>query len=80
MDDGAVDGSSQLTRLRTASGHQLLMHDTEGVVYIANGSGNAYIEMDRNGRIDLYSGVGGINMRTDGDFNLHSNSNVNIHA
>ena len=80
MDDGAVDGSSQLTRLRTASGHQLLMHDTEGVVYIANGSGNAYIEMDRNGRIDLYSGVGGINLRTDGDFNLHSNSNVNIHA
>ena len=80
MDDGAVNGTNQLTRLRTASGHQLLMHDTEGVVYIANGSGNAYIEMDRNGRIDLYSGVGGINMRTDGDFNLHSNSNVNIHA
>ena len=80
MDDGAANGTNQLTRLRTASGHQLLMHDTEGVVYIANGSGNAYIEMDRNGRIDLYSGVGGINMRTDGDFNLHSNSNINIHA
>ena len=47
MDDGAEDGTNQLTRLRTASGHQLLMHDTEGVVYIANGSGNAYIEMQR---------------------------------
>ena len=32
MDDGAEDGTNQLTRLRTASGHQLLMHDTEGVV------------------------------------------------
>ena len=80
MDDGAVDGTNQLTRLRTASGHQLLMHDTEGVVYIANGSGNAYIEMNSDGRIDLYSGVGGINMRTQGDFNLHSDTNINMHA
>ena len=80
MDDGAIDGTNQLTRLRTASGHQLLLHDTDGVVYIANGSGNAYIEMQRNGRIDLYSGVGGINMRTEGDFNLHADSNINMHA
>ncbi len=80
MDDGAIDGSNQLTRLRTASGHQLLMHDTEGVVYLANGSGDAYIEMQANGRIDVYSGVGGINFRTEGDFNLHSDSNINMHA
>ena len=80
MDDGAVDGTNQLTRLKTASGHQLLMHDTDGVVYIANASGNAYIEMQKNGRIDLYSGVGGINLRTEGDFNLHSDSNINMHA
>jgi hypothetical protein len=80
MDDGAVDGTNQLTRLRTASGHQLLMHDTEGVVYIANGSGNAYIEMQKNGRIDVYSGVGGINLRTEGDMNFHSDLNMNFHA
>ena len=80
MDDGDVVGNNQLTRLRTASGHQLLMHDTQGVVYIANGSGNAYIEMQANGRIDVYSGVGGINLRTEGDFNLHSDLNINMHA
>ena len=80
MDDGAADGTNQLTRLRTASGHHLLMHDTEGVVYIANGSGNAWIEMNSEGRIDLYSGIGGINMRTEGDFNLHSDANINLHA
>jgi len=80
MDDGAIDGTNQLTRLRTASGHQLLMHDTAGVVYIANGSGDAYIEMQSNGRIDIYSGIGGINLRTEGDFNLHSDSNINMHA
>jgi len=80
MDDGAADGTNQLTRLRTASGHQLLMHDTEGVVYIANGSGNAWIEMNKDGKIDLFSGVGGIHMRTQGDFNLHSDANINMHA
>jgi hypothetical protein len=80
MDDGDAIGLNQLTRLRTASGHQLLMHDTDGVIYIANASGNAWIEMQSNGRIDIYSGVGGINMRTEGDFNLHSDSNINMHA
>ena len=79
MDDGAVDGTNQLTRLRTASGHQLLMHDTEGVVYLANGSGKAFIEMDTDGTISVYSD-GGINMRTGRDFNLHSDMNINFHA
>tara|TARA_X000001036_G_scaffold351725_1_gene332707 strand:+ start:1789 stop:3567 length:1779 start_codon:yes stop_codon:yes gene_type:complete len=79
MDDGAEDGTNQLTRLRTASGHQLLMHDTDGVVYLANGSGKAFIEMDRDGTISVYSD-GGINMRTSRDFNLHSETNINFHA
>jgi hypothetical protein len=79
MDDGAADGSNQLTRLRTASGHQLLMHDTEGVVYLANGSGKAFIEMDRDGTVSVYS-EGGINLRSSGDFNLHSETNINFHA
>ena len=79
MDDGAADGTNQLTRLRTASGHQILMHDTEGVVYIANGSGESWIEMDQTGRISVYSNKG-ISMRTGGDFNLHADKNINFHA
>ena len=79
MDDGAEDGTNQLTRLRTASGHQLLMHDTDGVVYLANGSGKAFIEMDRDGTVSVYSD-GGINLRSGRDFNLHSETNINFHA
>ena len=79
MDDGDVNGDNQLTRLRTASGHQLLMHDKEGVVYLANGSGKAFIEMDRDGTISVYSD-GGINLRSGQDFNLHSDTNINFHA
>ena len=79
MDDGAQDGTNQLTRLRTASGHQLLMHDTDGVVYLANGSGKAFIEMDKDGTVSVYSD-GGINLRSGRDFNLHSETNINFHA
>ena len=79
MDDGAVDGTNQLTRLRTASGHQLLMHDTDGVVYLANGSGKAFIEMAKDGTVSVYSD-GGINLRSGRDFNIHSDMNINFHA
>jgi len=79
MDDGDVNGDSQLTRIRTASGHQILMHDTEGVVYIANGSGKAWIEMSKNGKISIYSDKG-IDIRAEGDFNLHSDNSINFHA
>ena len=79
MDDGARDGTNQLTRLRTASGHQLLMHDTDGVVYLANGSGKAFIEMASDGTISVYS-ANGIDFRSGTDFNLHSDTNINFHA
>lgn len=79
MDDGDVNGDNQLTRLRTASGHQLLMHDTDGVVYLANGSGKAFIEMASDGTISVYS-ANGIDFRSGTDFNLHSDTNINFHA
>ena len=80
MDDGDALGNNQLTRLKTSSGHQILMHDTEGTIYISHASGNAYIEMDKEGKVDIYSGVGGLNFRTEGDMNIHCDGNFNVHA
>ena len=79
LDDGDVNGDNQLARIRTASGHQILLHDTEGTVYIANGSGKAFIEMEKDGTISVFSDAG-INVRTKQDFNLHSDRNINFHA
>ena len=79
MDDGDANGDNQLTRIRTSSGHQILLHDTEGTVYIANGSGKAFIEMESDGTISVFSDAG-INVRTKQDFNLHSDRNINFHA
>lgn len=81
MDDGdtTAGGNNQLIRLRSASGHQLLFHDTKGVVYIANGSGNVWMEFSANGSIDIYAG-GGVNIRSRGDMNFHSDTNINMFA
>ena len=79
MDDGDSVGDNQLIRLRSASGHQVLLNDSAGVVYIANGSGNAWMEFSSNGAIDIYAG-GSISMRSAGDFNFHSDGNINMFA
>ena len=79
MDDGDLNGNNQLTRIRTASGHQLLMHDTHGVVYIANGSGNSWIEMNSDGKVMIYA-QDGFNLRSDGNFDMHSGGDINFHA
>ena len=80
MDDGEKGGSNQLLRMRTSSGHQILMHDSDQTIYISHASGNSYIEMDKEGKVDIYSGIGGINMRTEGDMNIHCDGNFNVHA
>ena len=79
MDDGDNNGDNQLLRLRSASGHQILFHDTKGVVYLANGSGNVWMEFSANGSIDIYAG-GGVNIRSRGDMNFHSDTNINMFA
>ena len=79
MDDGETNGDNQLVRLRSASGHQILLNDSAGVVYIANGSGNAWMEFSSNGAIDIYSS-GAVSMRAAGDMNFHSDGNINMFA
>ena len=79
MDDGDAAGDNQLIRLRTGSGHQLLMHDTKGVIYLANGSGNVWMEFTDDGGIDIYAKEG-INIRSGGDMNFHSEKDINMYA
>ena len=79
MDDGDVSGLNHLTRLRTSSGHQLLMNDSNGVVYLANGSGKSWLEMSPDGKVYIYA-QDGFNFRSDGNFDLHSGGDINFHA
>lgn len=77
MDDGDKDGKDRLIRLRTSSGHQVLMNDTENILYIASASGYQWMEFSADGHIHVY-GAAGINMRSKGPLNLYSDSLVAI--
>lgn len=75
MDDGAEDGTDQLIRLRTSSGHQILMNDTEKVLYIGSSTGNQWLEFSPNGSINIF-GAAGFNVRSQGPINMHSDAAI----
>lgn len=79
MDDGDIAGKDNLVRLRTAGGHTILMHDTEDIFYIINKTGNAWVELTKNGSINVY-GHEDLNIRTRRNINLHADANINIHS
>lgn len=79
MDDGAVLGQDQLLRLRTAKGHQLLMHDSADSLYISHASGASWIELANDGQIKIYA-QRGVSVRSGSDINLHSDKNINFNA
>ena len=79
MDDGDAQGDNTLIRLRTGSGHQLLMNDTAGVVYLANAKGTVWMEFSNDGTVDIYAQKG-YNIRSGGDMNFHSEGDINMYA
>lgn len=79
LDDGDLEnGASMGIRLRTASGTQILMDDAYGMIYINNREGNAWIEINRFGDIDIYGNS--LNIATEGNMNFHSGGNINMQA
>lgn len=79
MDDGDDSGASNNIRLRTKGGAQLLMDDSNGFIFIINKSGDAWVEMDLEGHIDVYS-KSGVSIHTEGDYNVHAKGNINMQA
>lgn len=77
MDDGDSTGMDQLVRLRTSAGHQILMNDSEKLMYIANSEGSVWIELTESGHMHIFTS-GGFNLRTDGEINLHAGRNINM--
>jgi len=87
MDDGEHGGDSRLIRLRTGTGHQILLNDTDGIIYIGNSTGSAWIELTNTGEMDVFSkndirvhSERNINFLADRDINIQSGENINIMA
>jgi Transglycosylase SLT domain len=69
---------NEFIRLRTRSGTQVLVHETNGYVYINSGLGNSWIEVSDAG-VDIYS-KGSISMHTEQDFNVRADRNILMDA
>jgi len=78
LDDGDVDGNSNQIRLRTSTGHQILLNDTEGVVYVGNSDGSCWIELSNEGTMDVYA-QDSINFRST-NINFHADENIKFHS
>lgn len=79
MDDGDEKGQNELVRIRTRTGHQILMHNSQDLIYIANSKGTAWIELTSNGKIDIYANDS-VSIHTENDFNFRADRDVNIEA
>lgn len=79
MDDGDIYNKNNLVRLKTSAGHQIMMNDSEGFMYIANAAGTAWVELTQKGDILIY-GAKDMSIRTQGNLMMHSDHNINLNA
>jgi hypothetical protein len=82
LEDGETDGQpdlphNELIRLRTRTGHQILLHNTEDLIYIGNARGTSWIELSSDGKIDIYA-EDSISVHTKQDFNFYADRDFNI--
>ena len=76
MDDNVGE---EKIRLRTRSGAQLLLDESNGLVYMINRDGTAWFEMDADGNIDMFSSKS-ITMRAEEDFNIRADRDITMEA
>lgn len=66
-------------KLRTTTGHQILLDDTNERIYISTAQGNNWIEMDQAGNIDVFT-TNKVNIRSGQDINLTSDKTIRMYA
>ena len=78
---------NELVRLRTRTGHQILLHNSEDLIYIGNARGTSWIEMTSDGKIDIFADdsisihtANDLNIKADRDINLEAGRNFNVKA
>ena len=84
MDDRAFNSR---IRLRSATGHNIIMDDTNERIYIATNEGANWIELDSSGNIDIYSkrrisvhAEKDINFSTDESFRVKAKKGIHMYS
>ena len=70
---------NELIRLKTRTGHQILMHNSEDLIYIGNARGTTWIELTSNGKIDIYA-KDSVSVHTENDYNVTADRDINFIA
>jgi hypothetical protein len=68
---------NELIRLRTRTGHQILLHNSEDLIYIGNARGSTWIELTSDGKIDIFA-QDSISIHTKNDFNFYADRDINM--
>ncbi len=71
--------ANELFRIRTRTGHQILLHNTEDLIYIGNARGTTWIELTSNGKIDIFANDS-ISIHTAQDLNVTADRDINFTA
>lgn len=79
LDDGDFTGKNNLVRLRSSAGHQIILNDAEGFIYVSTASGNNWIELTNSGDLLIYN-QGDMAVRSQGDILFHSDQKINLNA
>lgn len=66
-------------RIRTTSGHQIILDDTNERIYIATAQGNNWVELDQAGNIDVYS-ASRVTIRSAKEINMTSDETIRMYA
>lgn len=67
------------TKIKSSSGHVILLDDTNDRIYVATNQGDSYLEMDSNGNIDMYS-ARRVSIHSDKDINLDATGSIRMTA
>jgi hypothetical protein len=70
---------SEFFRVRTRTGHQILLHNSEDLIYISNSRGTTWVEMTSNGKIDIYA-KDSVSIHTENDLNIRAGRDINLEA
>ena len=70
---------NELVRIRTRTGHQILFHNSEDLIYIGNARGTSWIELTSDGKIDIYA-EDSISVHTKQDMNFYADRDINFEA
>lgn len=70
---------NELVRIRTRTGHQILLHNSEDLIYIGNSKGTSWVELTSNGKIDIYA-KDSISVHSENDINFTADRDINFTA